>query len=172
MFSLRLIGRSSSARSNTLIKPQFWKYRRYISNSSLESQKQAQEQHRAALTEEYAEIEQSEENGEGEEFYVDCSNIKQRWNKLPMDIQQDMISYLNVKQEFGWNYLTREEKQSLYYIAYGEWGARDKVSMNGVEMAFKLMTSCLLFVAMGITIINYMHDKKVIEELEDKAAIN
>lgn len=130
----------------------------------------AEAQHRAELTEEYADLETDEP--EGEEYYIDCTEIDQRWGNLPYEAQQDMISYLNVKQEFGWMYLSHDEKRAIYYIAYGKWGPRDQATMNMAESVFKLMTSGLLFAAIGFTLINYAKDKEVVEMLDKEEALD
>lgn len=134
---------------------------------SLLTQKTSQEvhaesQHRAELTEEYSDLEAEDE------YYIDCSDIENKWPILPYESQQDMISYLNVKQEFGWMYLTHDEKRAIYYISYGKWGARDPATMNMAESVFKLMTSGLLFAAVGFTLINYAKDKEELAKLQQQ----
>ena len=106
------------------------------------------------------------DNEEGDEYYVDVSNLETRWNSLTYESQQDIISYLNVKQEFGWNYLNKEEKKAIYFIAYGNWGPRDSSIMSGAEFAFKLMTSMLLFSVLGFSMLNYAIDIEKKEQIE------
>ena len=106
------------------------------------------------------------DNEEGDEYYVDVSNLETRWNSLTYESQQDIISYLNVKQEFGWNYLNKEEKKAIYFIAYGNWGPRDSSIMSGAEFAFKLMTSMLLFSVLGFSMLNYAIDVEKKEQIE------
>ncbi|TID13607.1 hypothetical protein CANINC_004869 [Pichia inconspicua] len=104
------------------------------------------------------------------EYYVDVSNIEKRWKLLDFDTQQDIISYLKVKQEFGWEYLTKDEKRAIYYIAYGKWGPRDPAVMSNAEFVFKLMTNMLLFSVLGFSLMNYAIDQEKIAELEVAAA--
>lgn len=116
-----------------------------------------------------------EVENEEEEYYIDVSNLEKRWVSLNFEAQQNIISYLNVKQEFDWNYLTIDEKRAIYYIAYGKWGARDEKIMNTSEFVFKLMTSMLLFSVLGFSLMNYAIDQEKISELnkedeEKKAA--
>lgn len=99
-----------------------------------------------------------------EEYYVDVSNIESRWAGLGFDAQQDIISYLNVKQEFGWEYLSKDEKRAIYYIAYGKWGPRDPAVMSSAEFVFKLMTNMLLFSVLGFSLLNYAIDQEKIAE--------
>lgn len=106
-----------------------------------------------------------EVENEEDEYYVDVSDLENRWRSLNFESQQDIISYLNVKQEFDWNYLSQEEKKAIYYIAYGKWGARDEQIMNTSEFVFKLMTSMLLFSVLGFSIMNYAIDQEKIAEL-------
>ncbi|KAG0681210.1 hypothetical protein C6P40_003234 [Pichia californica] len=106
-----------------------------------------------------------EVENEEDEYYVDVTDIDSRWNTLKFESQQDIISYLNVKQEFDWNYLSLNEKKAIYYIAYGKWGARDTKVMNTSEFIFKLMTSMLLFSVLGFTFVNYSIDQQKIKEL-------
>lgn len=101
-----------------------------------------------------------------DDYYVDVSNLENRWNTMSFESQQDVISYLNVKQEFGWEYLSPEEKRAIYYIAYGNWGPRDQQVMTGAEFAFKLLTSMLLFSVLGFTVLNYSIDQEKLAELE------
>lgn len=101
-----------------------------------------------------------------DDYYVDVSNLENRWNTMSFESQQDVISYLNVKQEFGWEYLLPEEKRAIYYIAYGNWGPRDQQVMTGAEFAFKLLTSMLLFSVLGFTVLNYSIDQEKLAELE------
>lgn len=108
------------------------------------------------------------EDGE-DEYYVDVSNLENRWTLLNFETQQDIISYLNVKQEFGWNYLTIEEKRAIYFIAYGNWGPRDQKIMSSAEFIFKLMTNMLLFSVLGFSIMNYAIDQETIEKLTENS---
>jgi cytochrome c oxidase subunit 4 len=101
-----------------------------------------------------------------DEYYVDVSNLETRWPSLTFEVQQDIISYLNVKQEFGWEYLTNDEKKAIYYIAYGNWGPRDQKIMSTAEFVFKLMTNMLLFSVLGFSLMNYAIDQEKIAELE------
>ncbi|KAG7886236.1 hypothetical protein KL936_004914 [Ogataea polymorpha] len=94
-----------------------------------------------------------------EEYMMDVSNLPARWNNLPGDTQQDIINYLRVKQEFGWTYLTPDEKRAIYYISYGEWGPRDAKSMGVPDLVFKIMSSSILFGVVGFTLINYARDQ-------------
>ncbi|KAG7838748.1 hypothetical protein KL919_001300 [Ogataea angusta] len=94
-----------------------------------------------------------------EEYTMDVANLPARWINLPGDAQQDIINYLKVKQEFGWTYLTRDEKQAIYYISYGEWGPRDAKSMGIPDLVFKIMSSSILFGVVGFTLINYARDQ-------------
>lgn len=134
-----------------------------LSQLNEKAEKHVESQHRAELTEEYANLEADED---GDEYYIDCTDIEKKWSTLSYESQQDMISYLNVKQEFGWMYLTHDEKRAIYYIAYGKWGPRDTSIMNMAESVFKLMTSGLLFAAFGFTLINYFKDKNEVARLE------
>ena len=111
-------------------------------------------------------LDNDNDNEEGDEYYVDVSNLETRWNSLTYESQQDIISYLNVKQEFGWNYLNKEEKKAIYFIAYGNWGPRDSSIMSGAEFAFKLMTSMLLFSVLGFSMLNYAIDIEKKEQIE------
>lgn len=106
-----------------------------------------------------------EVENEEEEYYIDVSNLDKRWISLNFESQQNIISYLNVKQEFDWNYLTIDEKRAIYYIAYGKWGARDEKIMNASEFVFKLMTSMLLFSVLGFSMLNYAIDQEKIATL-------
>lgn len=103
---------------------------------------------------------------EEDEYYVDVSDLEKRWPSLTFEAQQDIISYLNVKQEFDWRYLSPAEKRAIHYIAYGPWGARDTKVMSGAEFVFKLMTNMLLFSVLGFSMLNYAIDQEKIAELE------
>ena len=103
---------------------------------------------------------------EEDEYYVDVSDLDKRWPSLTFEAQQDIISYLNVKQEFDWRYLSPAEKRAIHYIAYGPWGARDTKVMSGAEFVFKLMTNMLLFSVLGFSMLNYAIDQEKIAELE------
>lgn len=103
--------------------------------------------------------------GADDEYYVDVSNLDNRWQSLNFEAQQDIISYLNVKQEFGWEYLTKDEKKAIYYIAYGNWGPRDQKIMSTAEFVFKLMTNMLLFSVLGFSMMNYAIDQEKIAEM-------
>lgn len=112
----------------------------------------------------------SEETGAGvdDEYYIDVSNIEARWVSMNFEGQQDIISYLNVKQEFGWEYLSKDEKRAIYYIAYGNWGPRDAKIMSTAEFVFKLMTNMLLFSVLGFSLMNYAIDQEKIATLEQE----
>lgn len=111
-------------------------------------------------------VQQLEETeGGDDEYYVDVSNLDNRWQSLNFEAQQDIISYLNVKQEFGWEYLTKDEKKAIYHIAYGNWGPRDQKVMSTAEFVFKLMTNMLLFSVLGFSLMNYAIDQEKIADM-------
>lgn len=115
---------------------------------------------------------EQEPEQEQEEYYIDTSDITNKWQTLSLESQEDMINYLNVKQEFGWNYLTLDEKRAIWYIAYGNWGPRDPKPLNFPEFIFKIMSSAILFTVVGFSLINYSIDKEKIAELEEIDEIN
>lgn len=121
----------------------------------------AETQHRAELQEEYSDLAE----GDKDEYYIDCIDIASKWPQMSHEQRQDMIAYLKIKQEFGWMYLSHDEKRAIWYIAYGEWGPRSEQVMNMAQGVFKLMASGLLFAALGLTIINYSKDKQVEKEI-------
>ena len=51
--------------------------------------------------------------------------LPKRWNKMDAGQQDDVIAYLEDKMRGDWKELTVPEKQALWYIYYGPWGARD-----------------------------------------------
>lgn len=104
-----------------------------------------------------------------DEYFIDVSNIEKRWLSLSFETQQDIISYLNVKQEFDWTYLTNDEKKAIHYIAYGKWGPRDESVMTSAEFVFKLMTNMLLFTVLGFSIMNYYVDQEKIAQMTASA---
>lgn len=108
----------------------------------------------------------SEDGDDSSSYYVDVSNLAARWPTLSFEGQQDVISYLRVKQEFGWEYLSKDEKRAIYYIAYGGWGPRDRATMTGAEFAFRALTTALLFGVLGVTAVNYRVDTQRVAELE------
>ncbi|ODV83693.1 hypothetical protein CANARDRAFT_29688 [[Candida] arabinofermentans NRRL YB-2248] len=113
------------------------------------------------------ETQESEEfEVEDEEYTMDVTNLPSRWLRLSGEDQLDIINYLNVKQQFGWNFLTPDEKKAIYYISYGDWGPRNQQSLNLPEMIFRIMSISILFGVVGFSLINYATDKGKVNELE------
>ncbi|ODQ80820.1 hypothetical protein BABINDRAFT_17462, partial [Babjeviella inositovora NRRL Y-12698] len=48
-----------------------------------------------------------------------------RWPNMPSAERDDIIAYLNDRQLYDWRYLTKEDRQAIYYVCYGPWGPRD-----------------------------------------------
>lgn len=54
----------------------------------------------------------------------DVSDLPKRWNKLDALKQDDIIAYLEDKMRGDWKEINLPEKQAIWYVYYGPWGAR------------------------------------------------
>ena len=160
--SLRLYTKSTSA--SKTVNAKYFNSRQFSVQTGKEAATMGHE--KTLNTKSGTEVNVDAEAEAEDDYYVDVSNLENRWNTMSFESQQDVISYLNVKQEFGWEYLSPEEKRAIYYIAYGNWGPRDQQVMTGAEFAFKLLTSMLLFSVLGFTVLNYSIDQEKLAELE------
>lgn len=98
----------------------------------------------------------------------DLDQLPQRWNNLKQEDQHDIIDYLKDLQEENWNVLTTREKQAAWYLAYGDWGLRDTNQLSLPEFIFKLMSTSLLFMVSGFSVITYFQIREEVEKLSDE----
>lgn len=79
-------------------------------------------------------------------------DLHSRWENLPSEEQNDIVSKLEVRQKLPWAELTDTEKQAAWYISYGEWGPRKPIYGKGDAafiakgVAIGLLTSVALFI--------------------------
>lgn len=59
------------------------------------------------------------------------ANLQQRWDKMPIKQQDDIVTKLTERQKQPWAELSPEEKQAAWYISYGAWGPRRPVLEKG-----------------------------------------
>lgn len=57
--------------------------------------------------------------------------IPTRWESMPEDEREEIISLLAERQKGPWSELTPLEKQAAWYISYGTWGPRRPVLAKG-----------------------------------------
>ncbi len=78
------------------------------------------------------------------------ADLNGRWEELPSQDQQEIVSQLTERQKLNWKELTPAEKQATWYISYGEWGPRRPV--HGKGDAGKILNGVLigLGAALGI----------------------
>ncbi|ANZ73418.1 BA75_01729T0 [Komagataella pastoris] len=100
------------------------------------------------------------------EEYLDTKNLPMRWEKMEKEAQEEIIDHLADLQDESWTKLSPDNKKACYYLAYGEWGPRNKQTMTVPEVVFKLITSGILFIVLGVTAVNYAIDKEKKEQLE------
>ena len=58
-------------------------------------------------------------------------NLQGRWEKMPVEEQEDIVAKLTERQKLPWKDLTTTEKQAAWYISYGAWGPRKPVLEKG-----------------------------------------
>lgn len=85
---------------------------------------------------------------------------------MEKEAQEEIIDHLADLQDESWTKLSPDNKKACYYLAYGEWGPRNKQTMTVPEVVFKLITSGILFIVLGVTAVNYAIDKEKKEQLE------
>ncbi|KAI0465381.1 hypothetical protein LJB42_000614 [Komagataella kurtzmanii] len=103
------------------------------------------------------------------EEYLDTKNLPMRWEKMEKEAQEEIIDHLSDLQDESWKKLSPDNKRACYYLAYGEWGPRNKQTMTVPEVVFKLITSGILFIVLGVTAVNYAIDKEKKEQLESSS---
>lgn len=65
-------------------------------------------------------------------------DLESRWETMPADEQEDIISQLAERQKGPWTELTPNEKRAAWYISYGTWGPRKPIHPKGeVSEIFK-----------------------------------
>ncbi|AET38289.1 Mtc3p Ecym_2572 [Eremothecium cymbalariae DBVPG len=96
------------------------------------------------------------------------------WMQKETSIQEEITEYLDWRMTDSWKTLTPDEIKAAYVISYGEWGPRApqgsklaQVQMTGPEIILRVITSMVLFTALGIVVLNYKTDKKVSDKIEE-----
>lgn len=74
------------------------------------------------------------------------AELEKRWESLPANDQQEIVSQLAERQKLPWSELTQSEKKAAWYISYGAWGPRRPIHPKGE--AGKIATG--VFVGLGI----------------------
>lgn len=59
------------------------------------------------------------------------NNLQDRWEKMDLTEQDDIVNKLQSRQKLPWSQLTNTEKQAAWYISYGAWGPRKPVLEKG-----------------------------------------
>jgi len=57
--------------------------------------------------------------------------LENRWEKMPEDDKNEIITALAERQKADWHELTPLEKKASWYISYGEWGPRRPIHAKG-----------------------------------------
>lgn len=96
--------------------------------------------------------------------------VKGDWLLMNRDTREEIVEYLDWRMEEPWTNLSQADKQSAFYIAYGNWGPRapkgskeDQLAMSGPELMVKAIFSFTLFLGLGFVAVNYKKDKAVRE---------
>ncbi|CCH42010.1 hypothetical protein BN7_1549 [Wickerhamomyces ciferrii] len=98
----------------------------------------------------------------------DLKGLDKRWSKMKELDQADVIDYLNSKTSGDWHQLTTQEKQSLYYIYYGNWGPRSDKPQKGVSaIVLQGLFGGVLTIAIGVGLMNYAFDYEQGEKVDN-----
>ena len=93
-------------------------------------------------------------------------------DKLPRSLKKEINEYLinyRMIQNKDWKNLTVLEKQKLYFIEYGDIGARDKENTFSKESyIYKLIFQILLGFACLVTVSQVIVDKKYLKKLQNE----
>ncbi|KAL6934843.1 hypothetical protein ACO0R3_000807 [Hanseniaspora guilliermondii] len=93
-------------------------------------------------------------------------------DKLPRSLKKEIDEYLinyRMIQNKDWKNLTDLEKQKLYFIEYGDIGARNKDNTFSKESyIYKLIFQILLGFACLITVSQVIVDKRYLKKLQNK----
>jgi len=98
----------------------------------------------------------------------DLNGLEKRWPKMKELDQADVIDYLNWRAEDDWKYLTTQEKKSLYYIYFGNWGPRSPTPPQSVSgTVLKGLFGGVLTIALGVGVMNYAYDLEREEKVKN-----
>lgn len=76
-------------------------------------------------------------------------DLNTRWDHLPAQDQENIVTKLSERQKLDWKQLTPSEKKAAWYVSYGEWGPRKPVHAKGD--ASKIFNGVIVGVAIALT---------------------
>lgn len=100
----------------------------------------------------------------------DLSNVDQQWDKMQLPLKEEVIEYLNWKMEDDWKKMPVIEKKAIYHISYGDFGPRASSgagTVSPVYLLWKSLFSGILFLALGVSILNVKRDRKINSQLRN-----
>lgn len=77
-------------------------------------------------------------------------------------LKEEIVEYLTWRMEDDWRMMTMKETEAAYFISYGNWGPRSPSGQGQVSptyLIWKGLFNVILFLALGVSIINLKRDK-------------
>lgn len=96
-------------------------------------------------------------------------NLSQRWSGINAPLKEEIVEYLTWRMEDSWKGMSPKEVEAAYFISYGPWGPRSASGQGQVSPTFliwKGLFNVILFMALGVSIVNLKRDKELEEKLE------
>lgn len=84
-------------------------------------------------------------------------------------VKEEIVEYLTWSMEGDWKKMALKEVQASYYVSYGEWGPRSSagdVQTSPTFLIWKSLFNVILFLALGVSVLNLKRDKSVQSALE------
>lgn len=94
----------------------------------------------------------------------DLADLPKRWPKISPPVKEEIIEYLTWRMEDDWRHIPFKEIRASYFVSYGEWGPRSSAGDAQVSPTFlihKGLFNALLFIALGVSVLNIKRDKSV-----------
>ncbi|QLL33051.1 hypothetical protein HG536_0D05720 [Torulaspora globosa] len=95
--------------------------------------------------------------------------LSKRWPEMSGPLKEEIVEYLTWRMEDSWKTMPREEIKAAYFISYGPWGPRSPSGQGQLSPAFlvwKGLFNAILFLALGVSIVNLKRDKELEEKLK------
>lgn len=96
-------------------------------------------------------------------------DLSKKWPKMNPLLKEEIIEYLEWKMEGDWKLVPKEEVRAMHYLSYGDWGPRSPSGQTPTSPTFliwKGLFNTILFLALGVSIINLKRDKAMDEKIE------
>ncbi|KAH7580701.1 Cytochrome c oxidase subunit IV [Nakaseomyces glabratus] len=95
--------------------------------------------------------------------------VPQKWSTYDYDLKEEIIEYLEWKQEDRWHEMSIPERRAAYYISFGEWGPRytGQTKYDTSYVMLRALFNLILFSSAGMAFYNLKKDKEMKKKIAD-----